>query len=104
MDLPTRSIWKIRSSVDSAGRRVTLAGVAATLKFSNSEIREVIKAWGQIESNPSDDVASGGRRAGSGVPGNHNLREASEGEGEADRRLHLGSDADGEDDADVGCH
>ena len=44
------------------------------------------------------------RRAGSGVPGNRDLREASEGEGEADRRLHLGGDAGGEDDAGVGCH
>ena len=104
MDLPTRSIWKIRSSVDSAGRRVTLAGVAATLKFSNSEIREVIKAWGQIESNPSEDAASGSGRAGSRVPGNRDLREAPKGEGDADCRFHLDGDTGGEDDAGVGCH
>ena len=104
MDLPTRSIWKIRSSVDSAGRRVTLAGVAATLKFSNSEIREVIKAWGQIESNPSEDAASGSGRAGSRVPGNRDLREVPEGEGEADCRLHMGGDAGREDDSCIGCH
>ena len=59
---------------------------------------------GQIRSNPSEDVAPGGGRAGSGVPGNHDLREAFEGEGEADRRLHLGSDAGREDDVGVGCH
>ena len=46
MDLPTRSIWKIRSSADSVERRVTLAGVVAMLEFSDSEIREVTKAWG----------------------------------------------------------
>ena len=46
MDLPTRSIWKIRSSADSAGRRVTLVGVVATSKFSDSGIREVAGAWG----------------------------------------------------------
>ena len=59
---------------------------------------------GQIRSNPSEDAASGSGRAGSGVPGNRDLREAPEGEGEADCRLHLGSDAGGEDDAGVGCH
>ena len=46
MDLPTRSIWKIRSSVDSAGRRITLVGVVATSKFLDSGIREVTEAWG----------------------------------------------------------
>ena len=59
---------------------------------------------GQIGSNPCEDVAFGGGRAGSGVPGNRNLRETPESEGEADCRLHLGGDADGEDDASVGCH
>ena len=91
MDLPTRSIWKIRLSADLAGRRITLVGVVATLKFSDSGIRK-------------EDVASGGGRAGSGVPENCNLREAPEGEGEADCRLHLGGHAGGEDDAGVGCH
>jgi len=57
-----------------------------------------------VISNPGEDVASGGRRAGSRVPGNRDLREALEGEGEADCRLHLGGDADVEDDASVGCH
>ena len=46
MDLPMRSIWKIRPSADSAGRRVTLVGVVATSKFSDSGIREVVDAWG----------------------------------------------------------
>ena len=46
MDLPMRSIWKSRSSADSAGRRVTLVGVAVTLRFSDSGIREVMEAWG----------------------------------------------------------
>ena len=46
MDLPTRSIWKIRSSGDSAGRWLSLAGVVATSKLSDSEIREAMKAWG----------------------------------------------------------
>ena len=46
MDLPTRSIWKIRSSADLAGRRVTLVGVVATSKLSDSGIREVAVAWG----------------------------------------------------------
>ena len=59
---------------------------------------------GQIGSNPSEDTAADGRRAGSRVPGNRELREAPEGEGEADCRLHLGGDAGGEDDAGVGCH
>ena len=58
----------------------------------------------QIGSTPSGDAASGGGRAGSGVPGNRDLREAPEGEGEADGRLYLGGDAGGEDDAGVGCH
>ena len=59
---------------------------------------------GQIGSNRGEDVASGGRRAGSGVPGKRELREAPEGEGEADCRLHLVGDAGGEDDTGVGCH
>ena len=59
---------------------------------------------GQIGSNPSEDVAPDGRGAGSGVPGNRDLREAPEGEGEADYRLHLSGDAGGENDAGVGCH
>ena len=46
MDLPTRSIWKIRSLADSSGRRVTLVGIVATSKFSESGIREVAGAWG----------------------------------------------------------
>ena len=46
IDLPTWSMWKIRSSADSAGRRVTLVGVAATSEFSDSGIREVAGAWG----------------------------------------------------------
>ena len=46
MDLPTRSIWKIRSSADSSGRRVTLVGVVVTSEFSDSEIREVAGDWG----------------------------------------------------------
>ena len=46
MDLPTRSIWKIRSSVDSLGRRVTLVGVVVTSRLSDSGIREVTGAWG----------------------------------------------------------
>ena len=63
------------------------------------------KAWGvRSDLTPSEDTALGGRRAGSGVPGNRDLREASECEGEADRRLHLGGDAGGEDDAGVGYH
>ena len=59
---------------------------------------------GQIGSNPSEDVAPNGRGAGSGVPGNRDLREAPEGEGDVDCCLHLGDDASGEDDASVGCH
>ena len=43
---------------------------------------------GQIGSNPGEDVALVGRGAGSGVPGNRCLREAFEGEGEADCHLH----------------
>ena len=46
IDLPTRSIWKIISSVESAGRRVTLVGMVITSEFSDSEIREVAGAWG----------------------------------------------------------
>ena len=46
MDLPTRSIWKIRSSADSSGRQVTLVGMVAMTKFSDSGIREVTEAWG----------------------------------------------------------
>ena len=46
MDLPTQSIWKIRSLADSSGQWVTLVGVVATSKFSDSEIREVAGAWG----------------------------------------------------------
>ena len=45
-DLLTRSIWEIRSSADSSGRRVTLVGVVVTSEFSDSEIREVASAWG----------------------------------------------------------
>jgi len=45
MDLSMRSIWKIRSSADSSGPRVTLVGVVATLEFSDSGIREVEGAW-----------------------------------------------------------
>ena len=45
MDLPTRSIWKIRSSADSSGRRVTLVGVVTMSKFSDSGIREVADPW-----------------------------------------------------------
>ena len=45
MDLLTRSIWKIRSSVDSSGRHVTLVGVIATSKLSDSGIRGVAGAW-----------------------------------------------------------
>jgi hypothetical protein len=46
MDLPTRSIWKIISSANSAGRRITLVGVVATSKFLDSGIREVVEALG----------------------------------------------------------
>ena len=45
IDLPTRSIWKIRSPADSAGRRITLVGVVAMSKFSDSGIREVADPW-----------------------------------------------------------
>ena len=46
MDLLTRSIWKIRSSADSSGQRVTLVGVAAMSWLSDSGIREAAGAWG----------------------------------------------------------
>ena len=46
MDLPMRSIWKIRSTADLAGLRITLVGVVATSKFSDSGTREVTEAWG----------------------------------------------------------
>ena len=46
MDLPTRSIWKIRSSADSSGRRVTLVDVVTMSRFSDLGIREVAGAWG----------------------------------------------------------
>ena len=59
---------------------------------------------GQIGSNPSEDAASSGETAKSRVPGNRGLREAPEGEGEADYHLHLGGDTGGEDDTSVGCH
>ena len=72
------------------------------LRFGN--LRGDGSLGGQIGSIPNEDVAPDGRGAGSGVPRNHDLREAPEGEGEADCRLHLGGDADGEDDAGVGCH
>jgi len=42
----TQSTWKIRSSADLAGGRVTLVGVVTTSKFSDSEIRELMKALG----------------------------------------------------------
>jgi hypothetical protein len=41
-----RSTWKIISSADLAGGRVTLVGVVATSKFSDSGIRGVADAWG----------------------------------------------------------
>ena len=105
MDLPTQSIWKIRSSADPAGRRVTLVGMAVTSKFSNSEIREVTGAWGvRSDLTPAKTLPPTVEGPEVGVPGNRNLRETPEGKGEADCRLHLGSDADGEDDASVGCH
>jgi len=72
------------------------------LRFGN--LRGDGSLGGQIGSIPNEDVAPDGRGAGSGVPGNRDLREAPEGEGEADCRLHLGVDAGGEDDAGVGCH
>ena len=59
---------------------------------------------GQIGSNPGEVIVPDVRVAGGGVPGNRDLREAPECEGEADCRLHLGGDAGGEDDAGVGCH
>ena len=59
---------------------------------------------GQIGSNPGEVVAPDVRGAGGGVPGNRDLREALEGEGEANCRIHLGGDAGREDDAGVGCH
>ena len=46
IDLPTRFIWKIISLADSARRRITLVGVVATSKLSDSGIREVTGAWG----------------------------------------------------------
>ena len=46
IDLPTRSIWRSRSSADSVGRWVTLVGMVVTSKFSDSRIREVTEAWG----------------------------------------------------------
>ena len=46
MHLLTRSIWKIRSSVDSSGHLLTLVGVAATSWLSDSGIREAAGAWG----------------------------------------------------------
>ena len=61
--------------------------------------------WGnQIGSGLSDNAALEGRGAGRGVPVYRDLREASEGEGEADGRLHLDGDAGREDDAGVGYH
>jgi len=58
----------------------------------------------QIRSDLGEDAALEVRGASHGVPGNRDLREASEGEGEVEGRLHLGDDAGGEDDASVGCH
>ena len=46
VDLPTQYIWKIISSADSAGQRITLVGVVAMSKFSDLGIREVMEAWG----------------------------------------------------------
>ena len=45
MDLPTRSIWKIRSSADSSGRRVILVGVIAT---SEAALRQSTQGQGKI--------------------------------------------------------
>ena len=105
MDLPTRSIRENRSSADSVGRWVTLVGVAITLTISDSKTRDVTGGRGnRIRSNPGEDAVLEGRGAGRGVLGNCDLREVSEGEGEADGRLHVGDDAGREDDAGVGCH
>ena len=46
IDLPTRSIWRIRSPADLAGLWVTLVGMVVTSNLSGSGIREVIEAWG----------------------------------------------------------
>ena len=59
---------------------------------------------GQIGSNPGEVIAPDVRMAGGGVPGNRDLWEAPEGEGEADCHHHLGSDAGEEDDTGVCCH
>ena len=58
----------------------------------------------QIRSSPGDGAALEGREAGRGVPWYCDLREAPEGEGEADDHFHRDADAGGENDARVGCH
>ena len=104
MDLPTRSIRENRSSADSVGRWVTLVGVAVTLTFSDSETRDVTRVE-EIRSDltPVKMLPSKVEGLDVGFLGG-DLQEASEGEGEADGRLHLGGEACGEDDTGVGCH